>query len=190
MARKRIGPEVRTGTVRKELAEALTAELKSGREYGQPFIYEQEYRTGKLRITVVWDEWAGMPLPERTATVLHAYELAEGPAYRDRIALASGLTVPEAHAAGMLSYEIIPALRKGDPLTWEQAKQAMLDEGGSLLFHPLRVKLYLATQEEAEACRQRLIRRFPGSEDVWIINRESTAQDFARVHDAAEVGEE
>src|SRR5438552_12410277 len=122
MARKRIGPEVRTGTVRRELAEALAAELKSGRDYGQPFIYEQEYRTGKLRVTVIWDEWDGMPLQERSATILRAYELAEGPAYRDRIALASGLTVPEAHAAGMLPYEIITALRKGDPVTGAQAR--------------------------------------------------------------------
>jgi hypothetical protein len=190
MPRRKIGHDVRTGTVRKELAEKLAAELKSGRELGQPFIYEQEYRTGKLRVTVVWDEWDGMSLQERSATILRAYELAEGPAYRDRIALASGLTMPEAHAAGMLPYEIITALRKGDPLTWEQAKQAMLDEGGSLLFHPLRVKLYFATQEEAEAARTRLIRRFPGSEDVWIINREITAQDFAKAYGTTEVGEE
>jgi hypothetical protein len=44
------------------------------------------------------------------------YEQAEGAAYRDRIALASGLTVPEAHAAGMLPYQIIAALRKNDPV--------------------------------------------------------------------------
>ncbi len=189
MPRIRIGHEVR-GTARNELAEQLAKELKNGREFGQPFIYEQEYRTGKLRVSVVWDRWNGMALQERTATILRAYESAEGADYRDRIALASGLTVPEAHAAGMLSYEIIAALRKGDPVTEDQARQAMLEEGGTQLGHEGRVQLFLATQEQAETSRRRLIARFPGSDDVWIINREITADDFATGQDSAEVGEE
>jgi len=178
MPRKRIGPEVRIGAVKQELAEKLAAELKSGREHGQPFIYEQEYRTGKIRVIVIWDAWDEVSLQERSATILRAYELAEGPAYRDRIALASGLTVPEAHAAGMLPYEIIAALRKGDPLTDEQARQALMEEGGSQLPPWRRVQLRFATQDEALAARQRLSRRFPGSDDVWLIHRETTAQDF------------
>ncbi len=102
MVRRRIGSEVRTGAIKKDLAEKLATELKNGREFGQPFIYEQEYRTGKLRVTVIWDDWHGTPLQERSATILRGYEIAEGLTYRDRVALASGLTVPEAHAAGML----------------------------------------------------------------------------------------
>ena len=189
MPRRKLDPTVRRGAVKNELAEKLAAELKNNREYGQPCIYEQEYPTGKLRVTVVWDAWDGMPLQERSATILHAYERAEGTAYRDRVALASGLTVLEAHAAGMLPYEIIPALRKGDPVTEEQARQALLEEGGTQLAHGRRVQLRLATQEEVEACRQRLIRRFPGSEEVWIINRELTVQDFATAQDAVQVEE-
>lgn len=134
MPRKRIGPEARIGSVNKELAEELATELKSNRDFGQPVIYEDAFRTGKVRVTVIWDAWQDVPLQERSATILRAYEMAEGPESRDRIALASGLTVPEAHAAGMLPYQIIAALRKGDPVTHDQGKQAMLDEGGSLLF--------------------------------------------------------
>jgi len=185
MPRKRIGPEVRIGSVNKELAEQLAAELKSEREFGQPVIYEHAFRTGKVRVTVIWDAWQDVPLQERSATILRAYEMAEGPESRDRIALASGLTVPEAHAAGMLPFQLIAALRKGDPVTHDQVKQAMLDEGGSLLFHRNRSQLYVATGEEAEAARQRLIQRFPGSEDVWIIDRDVTAQDFARAQESA-----
>jgi hypothetical protein len=48
----------------------------------------------------------------------------------------------------------------------------------------------LATPEEAEAARQRLISRFPGSEEVWMIHRDITAQEFPKVFDAAEVEEE
>jgi hypothetical protein len=190
MPRKKIGPEIRLGAVKRELAEKLAAELKSDREYGQPFIYEQEYRTGKLRVTVIWDEWNGIALQERSATILRAYELAEGTAYRDRIALASGLTVPEAHAAGMLPYEIIVALRRGDPVTDEQARQALVAEGATSLAHWRKVQLRLATEEEARAAQQRLIRRFPDSDEVWIINRELTAQDFGQGEDGALPAEE
>ncbi len=68
-------------------------------------------------------------------------------------------------------------------MTHDQVNQAILDEGGSLLFHWNRPQLRFATGEEAEAARQRLIQRFPGSEDVWIIDREITAQDFAKAQD-------
>jgi hypothetical protein len=163
--------------------------LKGGRDFGQPTIYEQEYSTGKLRVIVIWDEWEGIPLEERSAIILRAYELAEGAEYRDRIALASGLTVPEAHAAGMLPYQMIAALRKTDPVTPEQAREAFLEEGASRLVNSQAPQLRFATEEEAEASRQRLIRRFPGSEDVWIINREITAQDFAKAHDWAQAEE-
>jgi hypothetical protein len=190
MPRKRIGVPVQPARAAGGLVERLAAELKNGRDAGQPTIYEQEYSTGKLRVTVIWDEWDGIPLEDRSTAILRAYEQAEGAAYRDRIALASGLTVPEAHAAGMLPFQIITALRKSDPITFEQARQAFLEEGASQLADPQALQLRFATEEEAEACRQRLIRRFPGSDDVWIIHREITAQDFAKAQDWAQATDE
>lgn len=190
MPRKRLGPEAGITDARVDLAGRLAAELKSDREYGQPMIYEQAYRTGKVRVTVIWDEWDGVPLQERTATILRAYETAEGVEARNRIALASGLTVPEAYAAGMLPYQVITALRKGDPVTFEQARQAFAEEGASRLFSPQALQLRFATEPEAEACRRRLIRRFPGTDDVWMINREITAQDFAKAQEWARADEE
>ena len=189
MPRKRMSPQTYSSTAAGGLAERLAAELKSSRDSGQPVIYEQEFPTGKARVTVIWDAWANLPLEERTAVILRAYEVAEGREARARIALASGLTVPEAHAAGMLAYQILPALRKGDPLTIEQARQAMLDEGASALLAPEALQLRFATEEEAEAARRRLIRRFPASDDVWIINREVTAQDLSRAQDWAQAEE-
>src|SRR5579859_7569161 len=129
MPRIKMGPDARTGTVKTELAEKLAAELKSDHKSGQPVIYERAFRTGKVSINVLWDGWEEIPLQERSATILRAYEIAEGPESKDRIALASGLTIPEAHAAGMLPFQIIPALRKGDPLSYDEAKQAMIEEG-------------------------------------------------------------
>jgi hypothetical protein len=163
--------------VKGELARQLAAELKNGRDCGQPMIYEQEYSTGKLRVIVIWDEWAGVPLEDRSATIVRAYEQAEGAEYRDRIALASGLTVPEAHAAGMLPFQIIAARRPTDPVTEEQVRKAMLDEGASVLADPPTPRLRFSSNEQAEACRQRLIKRLPGSDPVWIINQEAGEQD-------------
>ena len=120
MPRKKLGPDAPSAGAKQGLAEKLAAELKHSREHGQPLIYEQAFRTGKVRVNVVWDAWDAAPMAERSATILRAYELAEGAESRDKIALASGLTVPEAYASGMLPYQIIPALRKGDPLTRKQ----------------------------------------------------------------------
>src|SRR5947209_19910523 len=102
------------------LVERLVDELKSNRQSGQPLIDEEEFPTKKLRVNVIWDEWDRIPLEARTATILRAYEQAEGPEFRDRIALASGLTVPEAQAAGWLPFQLIPAVRKNDPVTLDQ----------------------------------------------------------------------
>src|SRR5437773_6686963 len=111
------------------LVEGLVDELTSDRQSGQPMIEEEEFPTKKLRVNVIWDAWDRVPLEDRTATILRAYEQAESREFRDRIALASGLTVPEAQAAGMLPYQVIAAVRKGDPVTIDQCRKALIDEG-------------------------------------------------------------
>jgi hypothetical protein len=114
-------------------------------------------------------------------TILRAYEQAEGQEFRNRIALASGLTVPEAHAAGMLPYQVIAAVRKGDPVTAEQCRKALIEEGASVLFGEDNPQLRFATAEEAEAARKRLAARLPKSEQVWVITKEvGTVEDWAR----------
>jgi hypothetical protein len=178
MPRKRIGVLTAVPSTRGGLAEKLTAELKADRDFGQSTVYEQKYSTGKSRVTVIWDEWATVSLEDRSDIVLRAYELAEGTAAREKIALATGLTISETIASGMLPYQIIPAVRKGDPVTREQAEQAFLEQGASQLVNPKVLQLRFTTKEEAESCRQRLIQLFLGRDDVWIINREMMSQDF------------
>jgi hypothetical protein len=157
----------------------LAEELRSARESGQPLAYEQEYPTGNVRALVLWDEWDRKSLEERTAIILRAYELAEGREYRARITLASGLTFPEAYAAGMLPYQVLPAVRKGDPVTPEQCQQALREEGGSTLFAPGTVQLRFQTEEEANDAVGRLARRLPGSEPVWVVTRDALPRDFS-----------
>ncbi len=163
------------------LVERLADELKSDRQSGQPLIEEEEFPTKKLRVNVIWDAWDHIPLEDRTATILRAYEQAEDREFRDRIALASGLTVPEAHAAGMLPYQVIPAVRTGDPVTVEQCRKTLIDEGASILFGADNPQLRFATEEDAEAASKRLAARLPNSEPVWVIIKEvGTVEDWAQ----------
>lgn len=162
----------------------LAAELKSERDFGQPLVYEQEYSTRKSRVTVIWDEWADASLEERSSVILRAYEQAEGKEAREKIALASGLTVPEATAAGMLPYQVIAGLRSSDPLKSEDVRAAMMEQGASELNREDGIQLRFATREEAEACRQRLAKSLPGSEPIWIISRDVHVYDHLTVTDS------
>ena len=176
-----------TQPVNAALAERLRASLKDQKEFGQPIVYELPLRSDRLRVTVVWDDWNQMAFDERTAVILRAYELAEGSAYRSRIALANGLTVPEATAAGMLPFQVTTAIRKSDPVSFDECRNAMLAEGASELFEPGAVQLRFASLAEAEACRKRLIASLPRSEEVWLINREVGVQESTTREDAEEM---
>ena len=180
MPRKRRGFEEPPRRTVGNLVGRLVDELKSDRQSGQPMIDEEEFPTKKLRVNVIWDEWDRVPLEDRTATILRAYEQAEGRDYRDRIALASGLTVPEAHAAGMLPYQVIAALRKGDPVTMDQCRKALIEDGASILFGEDNPQLRFATEEEAEAARKRLAEQLANSEPVWVVTKEvGTVEDWS-----------
>ncbi len=188
MPRIKMGFEDQPRKTDKKLVDRLVDELKANRESGQPFIYEQAFSTGKVRILVIWDDWKELPLEQRTNIILSAIEQSDGKDYRAKIALASGLTVPEGVAAGMLPYQIITALRKGDKVTLEQCRQAMLAEGASQLFGPVVLQLRFPTEESADACRKRLIKRLPNSDDIWIVNREISAQDFGQPTESVVIG--
>jgi hypothetical protein len=87
------------------------------------------------------------------------------------------LTVPEATESGLLPYEVVAMVRRGDPVTLEQCRQAMIEEGASLLFDPARPRLRFATEEDAAAGVKRLIARLPGSDPVWGVTQEVARVD-------------
>lgn len=186
MARVKLGFDEPPRPVGGALIDRLVEELHSGAESGQPFIYEQTFLTGKIKLLVVWDDWKDLPLEHRTRIILAAVERADGKEYRARVALASGLTVPEAAAAAMLPYQIITAIRKSDPVTFEQCRDAMLAEGASTIFGPEVLQLRFPTRDAAEASLKRLSENLPGSEDVWVINRDVTIHDYGQGHDGVE----
>jgi hypothetical protein len=161
-------PRVRPSALAPELAE----ELRSHREFGQPIIDEEHFKTGAIRVSVLWDRWDGVASEDRGAAIIQAYRMVEGAEFARRIALAGGMTFPEAHASGMLPFQVIAALRRDDPVTPDQCRQAMIDEGASTLLDPNRPQLWFATEDEAEASLKRLALRLPGSEQIWQIMQE------------------
>lgn len=185
MPRKKIGVQSALTSTNSGLAGRLADELKSGREYGQPLVYEQEYPTKRTRVTVIWDEWADASLEERSAIILRAYEMAEGREAREMIALASGLTVPEATAAGMLPYQVLPAIRPTDAVNPEEVNAAMLEQGASQLSPEDGLQLRFATREEADACRARLVEKFPKIAPIWMISRDVHVHDYLTLSDSA-----
>lgn len=158
-----------------QLLNELIEELNASRESGQPLIDEQHFpESGAVRVTVIWDEWEGIPFDERVATIEEAYRIADGKVPSSRASLVMGLTFPEAYEAGVLAFQVVSVLRKNDPVTREQCEAAMRAEGASLLFVPERPQLRFPTREDAEACIRRLVKRLPESDQVWAVTEESS----------------
>ena len=89
MPRIKMGFEEQPRKTDKKLVDRLVDELKANRESGQPFIYEQAFSTGKVRVLVIWDDWKDLTLEQRTSIIVSAIELSDGKDYRAKVALAS-----------------------------------------------------------------------------------------------------
>src|SRR4051794_30525654 len=91
-----------------QLVAELVLELKSQRESGQPLIEELLFpRTNNLQVTAIWDKWERVPEEDRSLTILQAFEQAEGKEYSSRIALAIGVTYPEAREHGLVPFRVV-----------------------------------------------------------------------------------
>ncbi len=176
MPRKIHSPGTVTPRQHSQLVDELARELKTVRESGQPFIDEEHFETNAIRVVVLWDRWAEIPEDDRFDVIFNAYRTAEGETYANRIGLASGLTIPEAYASGMLPFQIVTGMRRGDSVTFDQCRRAMIEQGASTLLDPAWPQLRFATKEDAEACCRRLVARLPGSELIWLV-----ADDTGRI---------
>ena len=154
----------------------LTRELTDEKSFGQPVIKEEhDPKNGSIRINVFWDLWNYLSADDRSAVIVQAYRNVEGDDFVNRIGLLNGLTIPEAHAAGLLPFKVIFVSEEFADETAEPIKQymrAMMEEGASILNYDHRPELRFATEEEAEACKQRLIARLPGTKSVWVVIHE------------------
>ena len=147
----------------------LVQEILTPRESGQPILLERHMDVGEsVHVMVVWDRFVDVLESDRTAIILDAYERAMGKAFRERISLATGVTVPEAGELELLPFEIVPAPRKLDAHTdMTTYHAALLAEGASVLRGDQRPELRFETLAEAQAAVERLEQRLPGSR--WLV---------------------
>jgi hypothetical protein len=154
------------------LQEELVRELADPKEYGQPLILERHMdREGAVHVYVIWDRLDECESRERSEIVLGAFEQARGEEFRKRILFALGLSVPEAVENGLLPYAIVDKARAAAPGEIDRVRQAMIDEGASVLENPLRPLLRYPTLEDAEAGLERL-RKDLGSSDAFSLVHE------------------
>jgi hypothetical protein len=155
-----------------DLIDALVDELRSNRDSGQPVILEHHFpKTGKMKVTVLWDRWDDVPYEQRAYVIQRAYVKA-GIDSGEKLGLLIGLTFPEAYDEGLLPYQIVPLLRRGDSVSLRQCYEAMINEGASRLFPVKQPVLRFTDEAEADKVRQRLIGQLPGSTPVWSILKE------------------
>jgi hypothetical protein len=107
-----------------ELSDLLARELRDGADSRQPIIFENQIgHTDHLAVTVVWDEWRDMSPMARARAILTAYQSLQEK--KDKVAVATGYTYPEAVGAGIFPYAVIPMLRRSDEETRERVIKAM-----------------------------------------------------------------
>jgi hypothetical protein len=145
-----------------ELVEVLSDELASGKRVQPAFIEEEFNATGLRNIHVIWDRWADIPYDDRMEVILRAYEKHEGPEKTENVAIAEGLTGPEALEAGLLPFIVSEGSIDRDFLAYENAKSVEMEQtilGKRELRYP--------TKEAAEEAVARLRESLPGSQ--WQI---------------------
>jgi|WetSurMetagenome_2_1015567.scaffolds.fasta_scaffold862608_2 hypothetical protein len=88
-----------------ELVDVLVEELKKtgvSSTPATPTIYEEAQTYGdSVHVTVIWDQWKGIPPEERGAIVLDAYKKAGEEDKCRRITLVLGLTPDESQKLGI-----------------------------------------------------------------------------------------
>lgn len=137
-------------------------------EKGEPRIIRKTIgRSGLQDLMVIWEGWKGIPLEERTATILEANDTLEGTVKTD-IYLAQGLTTDEAIALGYLPFRVEPIVKSGENVDLERILTAMKEEGGVETSTGLQLRF--TSLEEAQEAFVRLQKKVSGP--FWTIVQE------------------
>jgi hypothetical protein len=169
MPRKIIRPLDGSQFADRSLCNLLVDELRSPHDVGQPLVIEHQFpSTDKKQIQVIWDKFEGIAEQDRSELILSAFEQVEGKPTRDKILFASGFTVPEAAAAGILPFQVVPAKVAQVEVGTEQLFNAMKEEGASTVAGTTTLRF--PTFEDAETTKTRLDHRLP--QGRWLIVQE------------------
>jgi hypothetical protein len=96
--KKRIKPSESRDLVDRLVAEWRVEKNPEPKPY---VIIEGDEKNGPLHIYVVWDEWEGLSMEERSRTIMDAFEKVESQENQFRVTIAMGLTPEEAPRMGI-----------------------------------------------------------------------------------------
>lgn len=88
----------------RDLKKELESPTPEDKYVDEPFIIEdEEPRTGRFRVTVIWDGWGDWDLRERGGVILEAYGATRGREQMLNISQALGITKNEAQNIGIVA---------------------------------------------------------------------------------------
>jgi hypothetical protein len=149
----------------------LVQEFSASSTRLQPVILEEQVPATKSRhVHVIWDAWKGLTDEQRSAVIVDAYAEAEGREAADEITIAEGVTPSEALALGLLSFKVVPARKRNDPIPLEAYQAALAAEARNTLLGAKAGELRFARVADAEQALTRLRQALPGSS--WSVVQE------------------
>jgi hypothetical protein len=174
-------PLVRNGTSNTRLVASLTerlsAELHKPRPDGLPLVLENQIaQTAHYHVTVIWDAWQSLPLGSRSRVILDAYGDAF-PEKTGKVAIAQGLTMPEAVSMGLFPFKVIALPTRGEAAVRERAGEALRRRGA--INGPHGLELRFRTLDEADRAFTELKAEVPG--DVWSLVEETNQESWVTV---------
>jgi hypothetical protein len=175
-----IPKEPRAGRQRDDLIQVLADELGREGVTGEPLIFENPASVpGRFFAVVVWSAWRDVPVRDRAAIILQAYQRFDGshpgqPAKSPGLTMASGMTWEEADRRGLFRFAIEPNARP-EEVDADQIRQALIDEGAVQTATGLRLRY--ASREPADQAYARLQARLPKGAWSLIESRPSGTDD-------------
>lgn len=161
---------IRRGRAPAALLSELAAELRSPRDFGQPFVQIDYFTRSRLTaVTVIWDALRDLSDEDRSAVIAEAYTQVHPDIGPNKIAFALGLTAAEATVANKLPYAVRPTLAAEPTIDRAAIADVVRAYGGKAGRRQSFPALRFPTREGAELCRQKLIDRLPGTEAIWTI---------------------
>jgi len=166
-------PSSKVDELKSKVKQALGIAQTAAGMAAQPYVIRErggipEY----VHYYVIWRDFDGVDRETRSKIILDAVYDEFGAEHGLRTTVAMGLTPPEAAGLGFLSYKVEPTPRKTDSprIEDERYRTAADAEAQNTLMGAGSRELRYATEQEADAAMQRLLKALPGS--YWSVAKE------------------
>jgi hypothetical protein len=152
------------------LTRQLAAHIGAPVSLVEPFIVEDRVpQTRSRHVTVIWNAWKNLPRDVRSRIILDAYQ-SSNRLHGDTVRVALGLTQQEAFDRGYLPFQIVPMIRKSDPVSPGEIRKALASIGGIHVKVDSARQVRFPSQSHAEEAYRRLAEKIHGP--YWAITQE------------------